>query len=108
MDYIETEDERIQADFARRVGQVLLHYEVGMANARPQHFYEATFVAAAESLTQVPTFECPSTIALKPLPEFGFQNGRWAIFDRRHGLISGRQKQSFHFATPTICIRRPS
>ena len=47
MEYIETSDGQIQADFARRVGQVLLHYEAGMAHWRSLDCYEATF----ESLT---------------------------------------------------------
>lgn len=42
MEYIETPDGQIQADFARRVGQVLLHYEVGMARTAPHDSYEAT------------------------------------------------------------------
>jgi hypothetical protein len=35
MEYNETPDGQIQADFARRVGQVLLHYEAGMAQMKP-------------------------------------------------------------------------
>lgn len=42
MEYIETPDGKIQADFARRVGQVLLHYEAGMAGTAPHDSYEAT------------------------------------------------------------------
>lgn len=42
MEYIETPDGQIQADFARRVGQVLLHYEDGIARSEPQDSYEAT------------------------------------------------------------------
>ena len=42
MEYIETSDGQIQADFARRVGQVLLHYEAGMTHRRPLDCYEAT------------------------------------------------------------------
>lgn len=42
MEYVETSDGQIQADFARRVGQVLLHYEAGMAHRRPLDGYEAT------------------------------------------------------------------
>lgn len=42
MEYIETPDGQIQADFARRVGQVLLHYEAGTALAPKQDSYEAT------------------------------------------------------------------
>lgn len=34
MEYVETPDGQIQADFARRVGQVLLNFEVGVAYAR--------------------------------------------------------------------------
>lgn len=41
-EYIETPDGQIQADFARRVGQVLLHYEAGAALGQPQDSYEAT------------------------------------------------------------------
>ena len=42
MEYVETPDGQIQADFARRVGQVLLRYEAGISQARPQDSYEAT------------------------------------------------------------------
>lgn len=42
MEYIQTSDGQIQADFARRVGQVLLHYEAGAALEKPQDSYEAT------------------------------------------------------------------
>lgn len=42
MEYIETSDGQIQADFARRVGQVLLHYEDGAARSSPEDSYEAT------------------------------------------------------------------
>jgi hypothetical protein len=41
-EYIATPDGQIQADFARRVGQVLLHYEAGPALGQPQDSYEAT------------------------------------------------------------------
>lgn len=41
-EYIQTPDGQIQADFARRVGQVLLHYEAGVALEQPQDSYEAT------------------------------------------------------------------
>ena len=47
MEYIETSDRQIQADFARRTGQVLLHYEAGMAHRRPLDCYEATFESLA-------------------------------------------------------------
>jgi hypothetical protein len=42
MEYIATPDGQIQADFARRIGQVLLHYEAGTAFGQPQDSYEAT------------------------------------------------------------------
>ena len=42
MEFISTPDGQIQADFARRVGQVLLHYEAGASRGQPQDSYEAT------------------------------------------------------------------
>lgn len=42
MEHIETPDDQIQADFARRVGRVLLHYEAAMERSDPQDSYEAT------------------------------------------------------------------
>lgn len=42
MEYVKTPDGQIQADFARRVGRVLLHYEAGISHAAPQDSYEAT------------------------------------------------------------------
>lgn len=42
MEYIQTPDGQIQADFARRIGQVLLHYEAAIQRARPDDSYEAT------------------------------------------------------------------
>jgi hypothetical protein len=42
MEYIETQDGQIQADFARRIGHVLLHYEAAMERISPQDSYEAT------------------------------------------------------------------
>jgi hypothetical protein len=35
MEYIETPDGQIQADFARRVGRVVLHYEAAMERSDP-------------------------------------------------------------------------
>jgi len=42
MEYTSTPNGQIQADFARRVGQVLLHYEAGVALGQSQDSYEAT------------------------------------------------------------------
>ena len=42
MECIETPDSQMQADFARRVGRVVLHYEAAMERSDPQGSYEAT------------------------------------------------------------------
>lgn len=52
MECLETPDGQIQADFARRVGQELLHYEAGILHARRQDMHKPTFVWRVERREQ--------------------------------------------------------